>query len=202
MKRKHRPGEIEAMYFDKLPQRCKEIFFEFLLTHNFRNNKDKLLEVLDLSCAGCQSPIEQIFRFSYELILFERFESGDMWLSIYPQEEIIANGHRYIADFLFYTEFLDDGKGTFDSYKPLKVVIECDGHDFHEKTKEQVTRNNQRNYDLNYEGYEVVHFSGSEIVNAPLSCAIKTYDFISQKLKLCKGEEGNGRKKNVRKNYH
>ena len=28
--KKHRPGEIDAMYFDKLPQRCKEMVFEYL----------------------------------------------------------------------------------------------------------------------------------------------------------------------------
>ena len=157
-----------------------------------------MLEVLDFTCEGCKSPIEQIFRFAYELVSYKNFEDGKFWLHIYPQEKIKANGHRYVADFLFVSFFEDDGKGSFDYCKPLKVVIECDGHEFHEKTKEQVIRTNQRNYDLSLENFEILHFSGSEIVNNPLACAEKAYDFIDQKLEFTrKGIKKNGRKKNV-----
>jgi very-short-patch-repair endonuclease len=51
-----------------------------------------------------------------------------------------------------------------------KLVIECDGHDFH-KTKEQRTRDAiQRRY-LLAEGYNVINFTGTEIHNNALKCA-------------------------------
>lgn len=39
-----------------------------------------------------------------------------------------------------------------------------------ERTKEQVTRRNQRDRDLALLGWRVIHFSGSEFFRAPLNC--------------------------------
>lgn len=44
-----------------------------------------------------------------------------------------------------------------------KYVIECDGYNFHEKTKEQIKYEKQRERFLVEEGYKVLRFSGSEI---------------------------------------
>ncbi|MFB5192691.1 endonuclease domain-containing protein [Alicyclobacillus fastidiosus] len=52
-------------------------------------------------------------------------------------------------------------------YDEHKWVIECDGHEFHEKTKEQAARDKQRDRYLQAEGYTVVHFTGSEIWKNP-----------------------------------
>lgn len=51
-------------------------------------------------------------------------------------------------------------KGTSQSY-----VIECDGHDFHEKTKEQAQYDKQRERFLVSQGYKVLRYTGSEIIN-------------------------------------
>lgn len=59
-------------------------------------------------------------------------------------------------------------------------MIECDGHEFHEKTKEQVIYDNEREYKLKSAGYDVLHFSGSEIYNNPYECAEKTLNYISK----------------------
>lgn len=196
MKKQNTTGELEATYFENLPHRCKQLFFEFLVKNGFQKESE-MLEVLDFSCEKCKSPIEQIFRFAYELVSYKHFEDGDLWYWIEPQEAIKVNGHLYHADFLFDTAYQDDGKGTFDFCKKrLKVVIECDGHEFHEKTKRQVIQTNRRNYDLNLEGYEILHFSGSEIFNDPLGCAERAYNFIDQKIEFKKRIK-NGRKKNV-----
>lgn len=76
----------------------------------------------------------------------------------------------------------------------MKLVIECDGHNFHEKTKEQVIRNNERDYDLQLAGYKVLHFSGSQIYESPLSCANDIYNFIQTTVGewINGGIEGNG----------
>lgn len=53
-----------------------------------------------------------------------------------------------------------------------RYVIECDGHDFHERTKEQAARDRARDRDLVSDGYVVLRFTGSEIWRDPWGCAM------------------------------
>lgn len=47
--------------------------------------------------------------------------------------------------------------------KCARYVIECDGHDFHERTKEQAARDKKRDRILQSAGYQVFRYTGSEI---------------------------------------
>lgn len=58
------------------------------------------------------------------------------------------------------------------------VVVECDGHDFHEKTKEQAQRDKKRDRYLAGYGYHVLRFTGSEIYRDPLECAGEVMRFL------------------------
>lgn len=94
-----------------------------------------------------ESPIERIavmqilkFRDSYGCRLF-RVESH------------VSVG-KYIADIVIKNDF-------------IKVAIECDGHEFHEKTKEQAAKDKKRDREFQKEGYVILRYSGSEICNAP-----------------------------------
>ena len=51
------------------------------------------------------------------------------------------------------------------------ISVECDGHDFHEKTKEQAARDKKRDRELLTAGFPVMRFSGSEIHKDVLACA-------------------------------
>lgn len=51
------------------------------------------------------------------------------------------------------------------------IVIECDGHDFHEKTKEQASRDKRRDREILTAGYPVLRFTGSEIYRDAIACA-------------------------------
>jgi len=52
------------------------------------------------------------------------------------------------------------------------VAIECDGHAWHEKTKEQAARDKQRDRYLSNHVGRVIHFTGSEIyVDASRCCS-------------------------------
>jgi very-short-patch-repair endonuclease len=51
------------------------------------------------------------------------------------------------------------------------VIIECDGHDFHERTKEQAARDRSRDRRVSLSGFVVLRFTGSEIWKDPLGCA-------------------------------
>lgn len=63
-------------------------------------------------------------------------------------------------------EYKADFEISFRSNGPNeKYIIECDGHEFHEKTKEQAKHDKQRDRFLVSKGYKVLRFSGSEIYN-------------------------------------
>lgn len=53
----------------------------------------------------------------------------------------------------------------------LSLVVELDGHDFHEKTKEQARQDKKRDRALMELGYPVVRFAGSEVWADPFECA-------------------------------
>jgi very-short-patch-repair endonuclease len=55
--------------------------------------------------------------------------------------------------------------------QPNVLAIECDGHDFHEKTKEQARHDKQRDRHILAAGISTVRFTGSEIWRDPDSCA-------------------------------
>ena len=57
-----------------------------------------------------------------------------------------------------------------------KIAVEVDGHDFHERTREQVVARNQRDRDLQADGWTVLHFSGSEIHRQPEECVRQVFD--------------------------
>jgi len=51
------------------------------------------------------------------------------------------------------------------------VIVECDGHDFHERTKEQAARDRSRDRDMALTNIRVLRFTGSEIHKDSFSCA-------------------------------
>ena len=69
----------------------------------------------------------------------------------------------YRIDFLILHLDGPDGLGG--------VVVECDGHDYHERTKEQAARDKARDRDLQEQGYKVFRFTGSEIWRDAIGCA-------------------------------
>ena len=52
-----------------------------------------------------------------------------------------------------------------------KAVVECDGHDFHDRTKEQAKKDRARDRWLQSKGYQVYRFTGSEIWQDCFECA-------------------------------
>lgn len=52
-----------------------------------------------------------------------------------------------------------------------RVLVECDGHDFHERTKAQAKRDRKRDRALQQNGEKVFRFTGSEIWEDPIGCA-------------------------------
>lgn len=156
--------------YELLPQKTKENLNKYLNSY-----KSYLLT----SFINCESPIEQLMalelyelerRFSYNFFNLEIIE-------ISQQEKISCGSSNYRVDFLIVIILRKHNNVR----KLLNIVIECDGHDFHEKTKEQVVRDNKRTRDLEINGYNVLHFSGSEIFNNARKCRNDIISYIYSK---------------------
>lgn len=96
-------------------------------------------------------------------------------LFVFPQFELNLE-KKYVVDFLLVTM-----ERYEDSRTLRKLVIECDGHDFHEKTKEQAKKDKSRDRDLTANGFPVFRFTGSEIHNNALDCAEQVSGFLARR---------------------
>lgn len=134
-----------------------------------------------LSCMdGCESPIEQLMALalytkSQSWVVSNRCNKLNLDIvDIQTQGEVVSSsGKKYRADFII---------PVFDlkTHNSKCFVIECDGHEFHEKTKQQAMRDKQRERALVEKGYVVVRFSGSEIYKNPNACAEEVFQIIFQ----------------------
>lgn len=61
-----------------------------------------------------------------------------------------------------------------------EFVVELDGHDFHERTKEQASRDKKRDRDLAAIGLPVIRFTGSDIYKDPVKHALWTLRHANQ----------------------
>lgn len=84
---------------------------------------------------------------------------------------VIPQAHvgKYRADFLVRIGDVHGGAW---------MVIECDGHDFHERTKEQARRDKARDRWMVSQGILVLRFTGSEIWADAMLCAEAVVDTI------------------------
>ena len=125
----------------------------------------------------CQSPIEQMMlaeviflNDGYGVISWDFMPDGprsvDETETIFDCQALVL---QYRADFLFTVRV----KGN-----ERKVVVECDGHDFHERTKEQAQRDKARDREMTAHGYTVLRFTGSEIYRNAANCVSEIEDLL------------------------
>lgn len=88
---------------------------------------------------------------------------------VWPQAE--REGYR--ADFLIFVQAHVGLEGRFGA-----IVVECDGHEFHERTKEQAMHDRSRDRALASAGYLVVRFTGAELYRNPERCASELAEMI------------------------
>lgn len=51
-----------------------------------------------------------------------------------------------------------------------QIIVECDGHEYHERTKEQARRDKKRDRRLQAMGFPVYRYTGSELYQDPIEC--------------------------------
>lgn len=96
-----------------------------------------------------ESPIE----IAMFMVLNHELQGKREFISLKTQEQV----GRYRVDFLL------------ESYGE-RLVVECDGHDFHERTKKQAARDRSRDRWLTGQGFHLMRFTGSEIYADALAC--------------------------------
>lgn len=159
-----------------------------LILDEERTNFEERIDAFKRGYALCESPIEQQVYVQW-LQCFGTFQmeetinqdpahlhqctgfslywkSPAVWMTLYPQHPIAIGGSNYRADFLIEAHTNNPFKGE----KPLcSIVVELDGHDWHERTKQQATRDKRRDREFVQNGYTVLRFSGSEVFQDGMS---------------------------------
>jgi very-short-patch-repair endonuclease len=82
-----------------------------------------------------------------------------------PQAQVITPSAARV-DFAIFDAKRSSSPGTM-----YILIVECDGHDYHERTTKQATRDRSRDRAFTRHGFVTYRFTGSEIFNAPLECA-------------------------------
>lgn len=129
------------------------------------------------------SPIEKAFAISCQMLLLTRFRE----FAFMPEpvasvdlidEQLVDGVHRQsiwgiispqvpIGD--KRVDFLIRHRSGLNSVSG--VIVECDGHQFHEKTKLQAASDKRRDREFVLDGYRVLRFTGSELWADPIGCA-------------------------------
>ena len=152
--------------FLSLPRRAQELLVAYMFRKDI-NASELLSFIMIRNCIAGESPIEVIFSMAYELVLYENGLPYSELFSLESQVPFEAAGKKYIADYVIATGI----SASYEVENDLTLIIECDGHDFHEKTKKQVEYRNNRDFDLKSIGCDILHFSGSQIYKDPIKCA-------------------------------
>ncbi|BAQ18333.1 endonuclease domain-containing protein [Methyloceanibacter caenitepidi] len=63
------------------------------------------------------------------------------------------------------------------------VVVECDGHDYHEKTKKQAANDKKRDRFMVQNDLHLLRYTGSEIWRDPTKCAYEVIGFVGAKVR-------------------
>lgn len=155
----------------------KDIENNFEILPSVQKTMDEINEInlsfLKESLINCESPIEQMLALELaNLKLYDAylFNPNMNIIGVENQSQIKCNNIEYRVDFLIPVIF----------YKKIYrcFIIECDGYEFHQKTKEQVKNDNIRQRNIEMSGYKVIRFSGTEIFNDSYKCALEVLDII------------------------
>ncbi len=135
---------------------------------------------------GMTSPIEHLFWIAAQVLCESEFQAvnpepnftrlaGGGWdaelkdgIYIHPQFKV----EKYRVDFLIEQR----GIGPDSELGP--VIVELDGHDFHDKDKRQRSYEKARDRFLVKQGYRVLHFTGSDVVKDPFKVAFEALELV------------------------
>jgi very-short-patch-repair endonuclease len=131
---------------------------------------DEFSDFMWMACReNVESPIEQLFMVAINLVaefnlvrlsIAGTFDDRTDDLLVIPQWQI----GTYRADFALRQHPIDK-----------IVVVELDGHEFHDRDERQRRYEKRRDRFFTASGYSVLHFTGSEIVKDPCAGALEAF---------------------------
>lgn len=131
---------------------------------------------------GMESPIEDLFWIACHALC--RSES----VAINPGPEVLPSGDIFFFDCVqlepqkligtYRVDFLLSWGRTDEQQSCAPVVIELDGHAFHDKNKRQRSYEKARDRFLVKQGYRVLHFTGSDVVADPFKVASEALELV------------------------
>lgn len=153
------------------------------------------LRIFDEAIALCESPIEEMLFSAICTVMIGEYSCSfcpgvHEWLdgevvNGFEKVDLFTDGFKTSRVYLIPQWQIGDYRVDFclfDGRRSEKVwdriVIECDGHDFHERTKEQAAKDRSRDRALAGQNIVVFRFTGSEIVRDPYRCAEEIRAFI------------------------
>jgi very-short-patch-repair endonuclease len=109
----------------------------------------------------CESPLEELFLVA--------LAPTTIWgyIEVCPQYEV----GPYRVDFLLH----------FNEREDIAVAVEIDGHDFHEKTREQAERDKKRDRYFAQIGMPLLRFTGREVWRDPRACVREAVTLLLKK---------------------
>lgn len=143
----------------------------------------------------CQSPIEQLLLNALALagesgqtectgILLAddddiearlQNEHNTSYLIVRPQKQLPDWRPDFVIHYFFY--------GYPNPVKEWRtLIVECDGHDFHERTKQQAARDRRRDRQSQVGDTPILRFTGSEIWADPWECALEIIEWYQKGL--------------------
>jgi len=144
-------------------------------------------DTMDSYLTEIKSPIEQALFLAVKngscLARLEKYAKkvpGCDTLALDYQHKVKAGEKTYYADLSLCIWLENDST--------VNLVVECDGHEFHEKTKKQAQYDRQRERAITAAGYTVIRFTGSEIFKDPYKCADEICDLALSQIKKKLGE--------------
>jgi hypothetical protein len=126
-----------------------------------------------------ESPIEAIFAVWFIAAREHLLVQGNarFQLALRPQTWVACeNGERYRLDFSLAPQDPWLAAALTRRFIALRVGVELDGHEFHERTKAQVAARDRRDRDLAALKWRVLHFSGSELRTNPMLAVVEVLE--------------------------
>jgi len=102
--------------------------------------------------------------------------AGQIRLFHYIQPQVQIG--KYRVDFMAQSVLCQNYTDKARVIHSRKMIIECDGHDFHERTADQAERDKSRDRELVAKGFTVLRYTGREIWRDPTAAAIEVVELL------------------------
>lgn len=169
-------GDMEEQFLERLAVWARENIGEFCAPLSALGNQtespieQKMLMELAFANWGVvsNSPLGALVPMVWHDVTMPFAPDEALPLIIAPQYPI----GRYRIDVAIFA-----GKGPLDGPQRVRICVECDGHDYHERTKGQASRDKKRDRELQRAGWYVFRFTGSDIHKDARACAQEVANF-------------------------